>query len=673
MIAVWMIYSMATSALIVAASLAVERLCLSFRWPTRWVWAGGMMLSLVGAANNWRLVHAGAPDDAGSWTTVIGASSSSVVVAGDRGAAVGTAAPRQTPPRLLVGVARIVAEARQSLAFDPSRFESLSTRLLVAWLTTSGAAVLYLAAAIVGMRRLTRDMPLSVIDGHRVLMSRDIGPALIGVVRARIVLPRWTAELSEGERRLVLAHEWEHAAAGDPLLLVAGVALVAIQAWNVALWFAVARLRLSIESDCDSRVLRHSGDPGSYGRLLVRVHTRSVPIFAARLAFTSTTSKLESRIQRLLGAGRPKKIASALSAASWIVILTAAACLAPTPVRASRANVLPAVHTSAAPRPTTASERAVAKSEPSEQASARLEPSSVIARSDDSAASTFEAIPRASIAQSVPGQVSRELGCGRQSEGFAGPTFAALRNVARERYGSLFQQVQTTPTVIAFAVDGTNCTIRRDTVLTIPVSGSYSANVLYSRAFPELPEHSPEIGLGDAREREVAPIRGNPPLMILYALTNIPRERASCSGVSVSANSTCSITGEVVIRVMDSTRVLIATESHLFMFTSADPMASVESQTIQRGHIEYADGAVSVLALSGSMPTTVFNVRNGTTPRLGEHAEQRFDAGVGLSHYAPTPVPLDAIGRLRVTPCPDSDTPVGSCFEADGKVIRFPR
>ena len=34
---------------------------------------------------------------------------------------------------------------------------------------------------------------------------------------------------------------------------------------------------------------------------------------------------------------------------------------------------------------------------------------------------------------------------------------------------------------------------------------------------------------------------------------------------------------------------------------------------------------------------------------------------------------LDAIGRLRVTPCPDSDTPVGSCFEADGKVIRFPR
>ncbi len=672
MIAVWMIYSIATAALVVAAGLAVERLCLSLRRPTRWVWAAVLAFSFIVSANNWRLLQRRATSDPGSWTTVIGGTGSSSVVVADRlSVARQTDTRRGTAVDFRLDVEQTIAVVRRSLAFDPSRFDYLGTPLLVGWFATSIAALLYLGAAIVGMRRLIRDMPAGVMDGHHVFISSDIGPALIGVMRARIVLPRWAADLCEAERRYVLAHESEHAAAGDPLLLVAGVALVAIHVWNLPLWFAVSRLRFSIEADCDARVLGRAGDARSYGRLLVRVHTRSAPILAARLAFTGTTSRLESRIRRLLGTGRPRKLVSALLAASCVGIVTAAACIAPTPVRSLRQSVVGVARpVTRAPRVAPSDTVGRAVIEPMRTVS-NLAAMPSVARPDTAVPPSLEVLPPASNLEATVGQPSQGLGCGRQTEGFFGPTFNALRNAARARYAALFDQVQTTATVIAFAIDGTRCTIERDTVLTIPLSGSYSANVLYSRAFPDLPERSPEIGLGDAREREVPPIRGNPPLMILYALTNLPRERASCDGVST--NIACSITGEVVVRVMDSVRVLVATENHLFMFTSAERLTTIASATIQRGHVEYADGALSVLSLSGRMPMTVFSVRNGKTPRIGERAERRFDAGLGLSHYAPTPVPLDAIGRLKVAPCSDSDAPLGSCFEVDGKLIRFPR
>lgn len=670
MIAVWMIYSIATSLLVVSAGLAVERLCLSLRRTTRWVWAGGLALSLFVSTNNWRLLHARAAADAGSWTTVIGgAPSSSVVVAGDRSVERGPAASPPTAWALRLGAERTIAAMRRSLAFDPSRFDSLGGPLLVVWLATSAAALLYLAAAVAGMRRLRREMAAGVIDGHRVLISRNIGPALIGVVRPRIVLPRWAAELCETERRLVLAHESEHAAAGDPLLLIAGVVLVAIQAWNLPLWFAVARLRFSIESDCDARVLERSGDARSYGRLLVRVHMQSAPIFAARLAFTGTTSRLESRIRRLLGARRPRRLASAVLAAICLAIVSAAASFVPTPVKGPRASAARAAVPTRLAAAADAAPTAELSPTPAESSIERTSP---VARHDSADRPLLETRPPSSGMQAALDPPSGGLGCGTQTEGFFGPTFAALRQAARERYPALFDQVQTTATVIAFAIDGTGCTIDRDTVLTIPSSGSYSANVLYARAFPELPEHSPEIGLGDAREREATSIRGNPALMILYALTNVPRERASCTGPTAPSNSICSIDGEVIVRVMDSVRVLVATENHLFMFTSAEPLADIHSATIRLGHVEYAGGAVRVLRWNPE-PTIVLSVRNGGPSPFDGRPGRRYENGLGLSHYTPAPVPLDAVGRLKVAPCPDSDAPVGSCFEADGRLIRFPR
>lgn len=676
MIAYWMIYSIALSALIAGASLAVERLCIALRWPTRWLWVAGIVLSLGGAANEWRLINARPATDSGSLTTVVAdAPSQSVVVARDDSPRVGTVVSRRPNAAIRTDLTRIVAAARHSLAFDPGRFDSLGPALLSAWIAVSSAALLYLVVAFVGIRRLTRGMPSGVVDGHPVLLSRDIGPALIGVLRARIVVPLWVAELREAERRLVLAHESEHAAAGDPMLLVAGLVLAALQAWNVALWFAVARLRFSIETDCDARVLRRLGDARSYGRLLIRVHTQSTPILAARLAFTGATTKLESRIRRLLGVGRPRTLASAVLAASCTIVVIASACVVPTPLRPIRvlqgSAAAPAYIASAAPRQVMATEKPATRGGSAEAIGGPAAEPTGLPRRDGGVAAIDEPPHISTTARSIQ-LPAQNLGCGSQSDRYFGPSFAAVRRMARERHGDLFEKTQTVPTVIAFAVDGVTCSIVRDTVFTLQDSDNREVHALFAQAFPDSRENVPLLGIADADDRHAPNVRGIPSLVVVYGLVNMPRERASCAGVTVTTNSICSIDGEVIVRVMDSVRVLVATENHLFMFTSAEPLADIHSATIRLGHVEYAGGAVRVLRWNPE-PTIVLGVRNGDPSPFDGRPGRRYENGLGLSHYTPAPVPLDAVGRLKVAPCPDSDAPVGSCFEADGKLIRFPR
>src|SRR6185503_3182437 len=104
-------------------------------------------------------------------------------------------------------------------------------------------------------------------------------PALLGVLRSRIVLPEWVLQLPARERDAILAHERNHAAAHDPAMLVAAVLVVALQPWNVALWALLARLHTAIEADCDRRVLDAMADCDGrwYGRLLISVYERTTP------------------------------------------------------------------------------------------------------------------------------------------------------------------------------------------------------------------------------------------------------------------------------------------------------------------------------------------------------------------------------------------------------------
>ncbi len=199
--------------------------------------------------------------------------------------------------------------------------------LVPVWATLSVTVLALLALAVLRLRRLRRDWREAEVDGERVLLSADIGPAVVGLRRARIVMPTWVLGIDRELRRLLLLHEREHMRAHDPQLLLAGLILVAVLPWNPFVWVQFLRLRLAIEVDCDARVLRTSRDARGYGALLLEVGRQRSGGAALALAFGEPRSFLEQRIRMLPRAlGRRRLARAGVFALAAAAVLLLAVC-----------------------------------------------------------------------------------------------------------------------------------------------------------------------------------------------------------------------------------------------------------------------------------------------------------------------------------------------------------
>lgn len=172
----------------------------------------------------------------------------------------------------------------------------LEAGLAGAWLLGS----LGLAALLVSMhRRLLRERrrwAASTVAGRDVYLSADRGPAVAGVVRPWIVLPRWALSLPRRELDLVVLHEEEHVRARDTQLLAAALLCVVLTPWNPLSWLALRALKVAMEVDCDRRVLRRAPDPEAYGGSLISVAARSSGLSLGLAAFTERRRSLKTRI-----------------------------------------------------------------------------------------------------------------------------------------------------------------------------------------------------------------------------------------------------------------------------------------------------------------------------------------------------------------------------------------
>ena len=83
------------------------------------------------------------------------------------------------------------------------------------------------------------------------MSSPSFGPALVGVLKPWIVIPRWALGMDAERLRLTFLHEVEHRDARDTSLLLAASLAAALNPWNPAMWWCVRRLRQSVELDCD--------------------------------------------------------------------------------------------------------------------------------------------------------------------------------------------------------------------------------------------------------------------------------------------------------------------------------------------------------------------------------------------------------------------------------------
>lgn len=310
MLASWMLYCVAIGVLVSAGAVALERGLRSLQRPTRWPWAGATALTLAIPIAAWMV----------------------------------PTAPLAPEPTLL----RVTADAGGSPEALPTRMRSAprtldlarwDAPLRLAWGGSSLAVVVALCAMGAVLARRRRMWSAAEVDGVPVLVSADTGPAVVGLVRSRIVLPAWALRADVEARRLVLEHEQEHVRAGDPRLLAAALLAAALIPWNPAVWWQLRRLRLAVEVDCDARVLRRRGDVHAYGSVLLEMgrrasHTR----LAAVAAFAEPVSTLERRI-RIMTAPRVRRpLLRATGFAGIAAGLVFAACEAPGPMQPSPAG-----------------------------------------------------------------------------------------------------------------------------------------------------------------------------------------------------------------------------------------------------------------------------------------------------------------------------------------------
>lgn len=305
MIASWMGYALVVGLLVSLAAFAAERALLLARMPVRRVWAGALLLSLMAPALSpllpWHLPVPALP--------VL--------------ASIPVSSPGPAELRVRDGIqvpaVRIV---------EPGW--GVNKALLVLWGASSGVLALFLVYAMGVLQGRRKEWRQASVDGVPVLLSRDVGPAVIGWRRLDIVLPEWVRDLAEPARALILRHEMEHVNRQDPRLLLRGFLVVVAMPWNPAVWFQLGRLRRAIELDCDARVVASGADVARYGSVLLdavgRCNRGGLPAFAA---FAERAGDLEARIKALTSIRPGSWRGRAVAAATAAMALGAAACLLP--------------------------------------------------------------------------------------------------------------------------------------------------------------------------------------------------------------------------------------------------------------------------------------------------------------------------------------------------------
>jgi len=299
-----MMYGLIVAVLVGGAAWCLDRGLRTHGRPTRWVWMGALC---VGALAPFlpRLVPAAA-------------------TAGGPG-----------PLALPVGVLYDLGTAAPTL---PAQGGSLlagigiEDSLGALWVVGSAVVLILFALICLRLRRLRATWEPRDVCGEEVLRSDRFGPAVVGLIRSRIVLPSWSFGLGEKELEMVVLHEREHVRMRDPALLTAGLLLAALSPWNPAVWWSLARLRLAVEGDCDRRVLARGTPARSYARLLLTVAagSRRTPEPAPAL-IRGGPSVIERRLMMIRTATRKPRIRASILTAAAGLGLFALACDTPIP------------------------------------------------------------------------------------------------------------------------------------------------------------------------------------------------------------------------------------------------------------------------------------------------------------------------------------------------------
>ena len=302
MIVAWMLYSLFIATMLGIAAIATERASRLAGRPTRWIWLGALIGTLVLPLVA-RLFRA--PGSPG-------------------GAAM---APGAFEPTASATLAQL-ATGWWSATAVPS---TLEIPLLLAWIGASLVVLGVLLTAYIRLRRELRRWRRERVEDVEVRVSEDRGPAAVGFARIEVVLPRWVLACTATERRLIILHEMEHRRAGDTRLVVAALASAVLMPWNPLVWWQLRRLRLATELDCDRRVLQKGADVRAYASLLLNAKLDGLGTRLLTATLFRSKSELGRRIETMTAPQPSHRYLRAVAAAVVGGGVLFAACETPTP------------------------------------------------------------------------------------------------------------------------------------------------------------------------------------------------------------------------------------------------------------------------------------------------------------------------------------------------------
>ncbi|NID06340.1 hypothetical protein HBF26_15710 [Luteibacter jiangsuensis] len=290
----WMVYAVLVAAVFGGAALLAEQAAKHRRLPTRGVWIAAIATSIalpvamatVSIPRSWVSSEASATAKGAAEPLLLGATTS-----------------------IPLAAKAIDWSGATSYASSPR----IDTMLTDIWLASSCTLLLFLGVTTMVFHRRKRRWTPGTAYGVPVLVSDDVGPAVVGLVRSRVVIPAWVLEESPAQQRYIMAHEQSHLAARDPLLVAVAMALLVSMPWSPLLWWQFHRLRCAIEVDCDARVLREGGDVRDYCETLIQVGQNQSEYVAAVTAMSESKSFLERRIRIMLSTPRKWARASAFA------------------------------------------------------------------------------------------------------------------------------------------------------------------------------------------------------------------------------------------------------------------------------------------------------------------------------------------------------------------------
>lgn len=298
--ATWMLYGILAAALLSMAGWLAERGLMHLGRPSRWLW----LLVMTASAG---------------WPFVSSAVRQHLRVHAASGG-VGGPLPhgRDSVPRWLSTGGDVLAGVPDEV-------------LVGAWCLCSGLVLVALLLSSESLKEDRRRWQNAKLAGESVFLSGSLGPAVIGAIQPRIVLPRWVLEMDEEIQKLIVRHEREHVRAGDSRLLLASLSLLVVLPWCLPLWWQFRRLRLAIETDCDMRLLRRGAPARAYAHALLAVADRRRRAVFPLAGMALPKSTLERRL-RLIAAGPPVKHSrSAIAVFGAAVLLSAGTTALPLP------------------------------------------------------------------------------------------------------------------------------------------------------------------------------------------------------------------------------------------------------------------------------------------------------------------------------------------------------